>query len=140
MKIETKRLTFQGNAGFSLVEIVVAMFVLAALSLALVPALILGIKQSATNAVLAAASNLATARLDVAVAQSPTCTALANFAATSVPNVVDSHGVILHVTQTLGACPSFYPGTVAFTVAVSRLDTAATLISATTLLYVGGAN
>jgi prepilin-type N-terminal cleavage/methylation domain-containing protein len=140
MKIKTKRQAIQANAGFSLVEIVVAMFVLAALSLALVPALILGIKQSATNAVFAMASGIATARLDAAAAQSPTCTALSNFAATSVPNVVDSHGVILHVTQTLGTCPSSYPGTIALTVAVSRMDTAATLISTTTLLYLGGAN
>ena len=136
----SNHLSSGSEAGFSLVEIVIAMFVLAALSLALVPALIAGLKQSSQNAILATASGVLTARLDAAQAQAKTCTAISTFVASTVPNFTESHGVTLHVTQSIDACPSAYPGTVALTVAVSRTDTGATLIQTTTKLYVNSEN
>jgi prepilin-type N-terminal cleavage/methylation domain-containing protein len=126
--------------GVSLVEVVVAMFVLALLSLALIPALIASIKQSATNALLSSATQIVSARLDEARVQSATCSALTALAAANVPDVRDSSGISLHVNQQLGACPATYPGTVAITVSVIRTDTSAQLVSASTLVFLQSAN
>lgn len=126
--------------GFSLVEIVVSMLVLAGLSLTLIPALIASVVQSANNAVLASATHILSGRMDTARAQATTCQALSAFATTAVPDVSSVRGITLHVTQSLGSCPTSFPGTVVFTVDVLRNDTASVLATATTLLYVVSAN
>ncbi len=126
--------------GFSLVEIVVSMLVLAGLSLTLIPALTASVVQSANNAVLASATHILSGRMDTARAQATTCQALGAFASTSVPDVASVRGITIRVSQTLGSCPTSYPGTVTFTVDVRRTDTAAVLATATTLLYVASAN
>ncbi|WP_253786227.1 type IV pilus modification PilV family protein [Rhodoluna limnophila] len=128
------------NQGFSLVEIVVAMFVLATLSLALVPALLAGIQQSTNNAVLSMATHLLSSRLDAARQAGSTCDSVVAFLASTFPDTTDSRGITLHVADELAACPTFYPGTVALTVSVSRLDRNQELVRATTLIYLQSAN
>jgi type II secretory pathway pseudopilin PulG len=130
----------QRELGFSLVEIVVAIFVLAALSLALIPALVAGVQQSKNNAVIAAANELLASRLDQARGQTASCQSLTSFSASTVTDVVESHGVSLHLTQVLDACPAAYPGTVRYTVTVVRTDTSSVLVTASTLIYLQSAS
>ncbi len=128
------------DQGFSLVEIVVAIFILAALSLALIPALVVGVQQSKNNAVIAAATEMLTSRLDDSRGQTASCQALTAFAASTVADQIESHGVSLHLQQSLDACPSSYPGTVRFTVTVVRTDTGAVLATASSLIYLQSAS
>jgi len=130
----------KSEAGFSLVEIVVAIFILAVLSLALIPALVVGVQQAKNNAVIAAATEMLTSRLDDSRGQASSCQAITSFAASTVADQVESHGVSLHLTQVLGGCPSSYPGTVTYTVTVTRQDTGAVLATASTLIYLSSAS
>lgn len=128
------------DRGVSLVEVVVAMFVLALLSLALIPALIASIKQSASNSILSSATHILSARLDQARGQSSTCSAVTELANATIPDVKDSSGVYLRVSQQIGSCPTSYPGTVTYSVSILRVDTQASLVSATTKIYVQSVN
>lgn len=130
----------KSELGFSLVEVVVAIFILAALSLALIPALVAGVQQSKNNAVIAAANELLASRLDQARGQSSSCQSLTTFSASTVSDVVESHGVSLRLTQVLDACPATYPGTVRYTVTVVRTDTAAVVSTASTLIFLQSAS
>jgi len=133
------------DAGFSMIEIIVAMFVLAGLTLALAPALIAGIKQTAQNAVVASATHQLSSQLDIARLQSATCQAITVWANQAAPNVTGGQvtsgtGVTLQTIKTLGACPAAYPGTVPLTLTIKRTDTGATVVNATSLIYVQSAN
>ncbi len=116
------------------------MFVLALLSLALAPALIAGLKQSAANAVLTSATHILASRLDQVRLQSASCASVSAFAAASVPDFTDTSGAVLRVSQSLGGCPATYPGTVSYSVSVLRTDTSAVLVSASTLVFIQSAN
>lgn len=132
--------SLHGDRGFSLAEIVIAMFVLASLSLALIPALIFGVQQSKNNAVIAAATDLLTSRIEEARGQAASCQAVTSFVGSTVSDVVESHGISLHLSQSMATCPTSYPGTVKYTVSVVRLDTGETLATTSTLIYVQAAS
>lgn len=119
--------------GFGLVEIVVAMLVLAILSLALLPLLVNGLKSSRANATMATAAQYMDAEFDAA----QSITACGSVPTTTVARS-DSRGTALTVTRTRGACPTSYPGTVSYSVTVTRDDSGATLAAGKTLLYVTG--
>lgn len=131
------------DAGFSLIEIVVSMFILGLLAIALIPLLIQGIKQSAQSAAVASATQLVNSQLDLARAQSPTCSGVIGAPSAPVGSASDYRGVPLQLTATTGACPTpvpttTAPGTISYTVKVVRLDTGKTLAQASTLIYVNG--
>lgn len=138
------------DQGFSLIEIIVAMFVLAGLAVAMAPALIAGIKMSAQNAVVASATHQLTTQMDLAKQQSQTCQAMTLWAGQSVANiaggqVTNGNSVQLATTKSLGTCPAAtpttnYPTTVPLTVTITRTDTNAVVVSATSLIYVNSAN
>lgn len=75
-----ERATFRGDDGFSLVELVIAMFLLAVISLAILPLIITGLRISAEQATVAAATRTLNALVEEARAD-PTCTTLAAVAA-----------------------------------------------------------
>lgn len=130
------------DEGFGLVEIVVALFMLAVLSVAFLPLLIQGLTVSADNATRATATQILHDRLEAVRAQSVKCTELRtalNGVATST--VEDPRGIQFQVTTTIPACPtatSSYPGTISVTVEVRRADrlTDTPLASASTLVFV----
>jgi type II secretory pathway pseudopilin PulG len=126
--------------GFSLVEIVVSMFLLTAISLALIPALIAGLGQSAKNALISSATQIVETQTEAIRTQSSTCAAVSAFAAVVVPEVVDSRGTHLKISKVISSCPARYPGTIRFEVTVLRVDTGETLVKAATLVFVSGAN
>jgi prepilin-type N-terminal cleavage/methylation domain-containing protein len=120
--------------GFGIIEIVVAMFLLALLSMAILPLLVQGMKLSTANATLAAATQLANQQIELVRSQS-LCSAIVP-ATTSVT----TQGVTLQASRTVGsACPvSGYPITIPVLVSVTRADTNAVVASAKTLVFATG--
>ncbi|WP_396641579.1 hypothetical protein [Microbacterium sp.] len=111
----------QEEAGFSLVELVIAMFFIAVLALALLPLLTGATQSSTTNRTLVAATSYANAQLAPIRAAFPhdalttTCTAVAAMGATAVP---DPSGSGLAATIAVEPCPVALPDTVMVTVTV----------------------
>ncbi|MES2169259.1 MAG: hypothetical protein V4479_00845 [Actinomycetota bacterium] len=131
------------EAGLGLIEIVVAMFVLAALSLCLLPLLINGTQQSAKTAAIASASQLVNNQIVAARDAADTCTAVAATPKVPVGAASVYRGVPLVLTTTAGSCPTpaptgTAPGTITYTVTVTRSDTNAVLATAITRILVTG--
>jgi type II secretory pathway pseudopilin PulG len=127
------------DEGLGLMEIVVAMFILALLALSLLPLLINGMQSSVRNTTIAAATQFANDRMSIAetvAAQSDDpCDDLAIFAADVEP-MTDARGVELVATSTIGPCPPG-TGTISVATAVTRADTPGeVLASASTNLLI----
>jgi type II secretory pathway pseudopilin PulG len=110
------------QAGVSLVEIVVAMFLFAIMSVAVLPLMLGSVKPSAINRDLLASNSLASARLATLEASFPnwvdnSCAAVA---ATAATGIADPSGSGATASITVGACPSSYPATVTVTVQAFR--------------------
>ncbi|MCU1585291.1 MAG: hypothetical protein JWM49_1847 [Microbacteriaceae bacterium] len=124
------------DCGVGIIEIVVAMFLLAILALAVLPILAQGMRLSASNSARATATQLANQQIELVRSQS-SCAAI-------IPATINltTQGVPLRATRTVGSsCPalaSAYPTTVPVSVNVTRTDTGASLASATTLVFVTG--
>ncbi|MCC6496571.1 MAG: type II secretion system protein [Propionibacteriaceae bacterium] len=111
-----------GQAGVSLVEIVVAMFLFAIMSVAVLPLLFGAVKASAINRDLVAVTSLANTQLATLEATFPnssdnSCAAVAAAAATGI---ADSSGSGATASITVGSCPGSYPATVTVTVRAFR--------------------
>jgi prepilin-type N-terminal cleavage/methylation domain-containing protein len=126
--------------GFSLVEIVVSIFVFALISLALLPVLITAMQMSSNNASLTSATHIASERMNLVRSQSPTCAAITAFASVAVPDIVLPDGMRIRTTQVAGPCPVAYPGVVPFEVNVFQLGTDKQLAEASTLVFVESAS
>ncbi|WP_349898774.1 type IV pilus modification PilV family protein [Parafrigoribacterium soli] len=131
------------DAGFSLIEIVVSMFILALLAMALIPLLIQGMKASAASAAVASATQLVNSQLDMARSQASTCSGLQGAPSVAVGAPSTYRGVPLQLNVTPVVCPTpaptaTNPSTVSYTVKVVRSDTGQTLATASTLIYVNG--
>ena len=121
------------DEGFGIVEVLVSMLILAILSMALLPVLIMGLQQSAKNSTLAAATQLVNDRIRAAQALGPVCTSVAT--AAGIQTLTDPRGVQLTATTVVGTCPTGV-GTVSVSTTVIRVDTGATLSEASTLVLV----
>lgn len=111
-----------GQAGVSVVEIVVAMFLLALMSIAVLPLMIGSVQASATNRDVVAAGSLASARLALLQAAFPhsratSCAEVTAQAATGLP---DPSGSGATAAVSVGPCPASYPGAVLVKVAAYR--------------------
>ncbi len=131
------------ETGFTLIEIVVSMFILALLAMALIPLLIQGLKTSAETAAVASATQLVNSQLDLVRSQPSTCSGVLGAPSPTVGPPSTYRGVPLQLTATPGACPTptptaSVPGTMSYNVTVVRLDTGKTLAQASTLVYVNG--
>jgi len=124
------------DEGLGLIEIVVAMFLLALVALALLPLLISGMKLAVTNTTVAAATQLANDRTSAAQAGSPDCARV--YAVADEPLVTtDARGVELKaVTTVTGECPTAGASTLKVESVVTRTDTDQTLATASTLVLV----
>ncbi|MGO4691320.1 type IV pilus modification PilV family protein [Glaciibacter sp. 2TAF33] len=128
------RVTKRSDSGISLIEIMVAMMLLALVSVAILPMLIIGLKNASMNATLATATGLVNQQLEDARSRI-TCGALAAPAFSTT----DTRGAVLNVTRTVPSCPvGGYPRPIAVTISVSPATTGVAVSSATTLVYVEG--
>lgn len=111
-----------GQSGISLVEVIIAMFILALMSVATLPLLIGGVKASATNRDLVAANSLAVAQLAALQTAFPNSAANSCGAvrASATGGVTDPSGSAVTATITVGSCPASYPATVPVTIQAFR--------------------
>ena len=143
MTTTSSRATGHTDEGFSLVEVVVAILVLALISIALLPLLIQGLKTSAQSAAIASAVQLANSQVDLARSQAATCTAVTATPSVTVSSTATYRGVPLVLTKAVGTCPSptptaTAPGTITFTATVTRSDTGEALAVVSTRIFVTG--
>jgi len=129
------------DAGISMAEIIVAMFLIGILALSVLPIFAQTMKLSATNVTLARANQLVNARIDLIRSQgekNPYCNPLPVQTIPKAPEPADSATPALTYTQAV-ACPPTYPGVATVTVTVKRTDTGAVVSSAVTLIAVQAA-
>lgn len=119
--------------GFGLVEIVVAMFMMALIAVAFLPLLIQGLQTSHRNTTLATATQLVNERMQLAQSSGPVCTNVATLAVSE--ELTDPRGVIIRVTTIVGECPPGV-GTVDVTATAVRIDTGDELVTAETKVFV----
>ncbi len=124
------------DAGIGMIEIVVAMFMLALLALSFAPLLAGTLRLAAGNADRTTATELVERQLAEARGQTATCAGLTAYAASPVPTSRTGRGVVLTSARDV-VCPPTYPGTARVTVRVTA--DGATLATASTLVYVGSA-
>jgi type II secretory pathway pseudopilin PulG len=122
------------DAGVTLLETVVAMFVLMIFAVGVLPILTQSLLQSVHNSELVTATSLASQAIEDARAQT-NCSALTalNQTVTARPNV------ILRTVRTIAVCPTTFPATVKVSVTVSNAKTGALEVSLGTLVFVSGA-
>ncbi len=128
--------TRTADSGIGIVEVVIAMFLLALLATVSLPVFVSALQLSNGNSTVTTATQLVEDQLAQARSQTATCGALTALAATAVPIVKDGAGKSLSTVRSV-TCPSAYPGTARFTATVSASGSA--VASATTLIYVSGA-
>lgn len=133
---DVKTTSTSRDEGISLVEVVIAMMLLAILAISFLPVLIQGLQTAAVNSTRATANQLVNLQLETARSQGGDCSLITDLEFAAVSPVIDKRNVTLLTTRDAGLCPGVYPGTLSFTVTVTRQDTGAELASATTLIYV----
>ncbi|MDQ1574638.1 MAG: hypothetical protein QOH44_2197 [Actinomycetota bacterium] len=131
---QAKRMVAASDAGVTLLETVIAMFVLMIFAVGVLPILTQSLLQSVNNSELVTATSLASQAIEDAKAQT-SCSALTalNQTVTARPNV------ILRTVRTIAVCPTTFPSTVKVSVTVSNAKTGAVEVSLGTLVFVSGA-
>ncbi|WP_210479832.1 hypothetical protein [Naasia sp. SYSU D00948] len=126
----------EGDAGIGLIEIVIAMFVLALLALSFAPLIAGSPPLAAGSADRATAAELVERQLAEARGQTATCSGITAYAAAPALAASTGRGIALTSSRTV-TCPPAYPGTARLTVSVS--GGGSVLASATTLIFVSAA-
>jgi len=124
--------------GIGMIEIVVAMFLLALIALSFLPVLTQGLLASQKNSEVATASGLMATQLELARSAGSTCAAVDAFVqADPLPATID--GRTYRIERSLvGACTAT-AGTATVRVDVIETTSGNALATADTRLYVGGA-
>jgi prepilin-type N-terminal cleavage/methylation domain-containing protein len=104
--------------GFTLIEVVIAMFLLAILALALIPSLVSYLKTSTLNSHVATATQLVNQQLESARVLPQTCSALQGWAGTGI-GAQSVDGTTFQPSRSAVTCPATYPGTAKVHVEVS---------------------
>ncbi|MCA0250944.1 MAG: type II secretion system GspH family protein [Actinobacteria bacterium] len=129
------------DSGFSLIEVIIAMFVLALMAMGLIPLMIGAMQSSVTNRAMAAASAFATAQIaEVQSAfgnDSPRlCSELASYEHDALPDD-PTHPTLLATREALDSCGTDEYSTVTVRVSVASADEAARdLVTLTTKVLV----
>lgn len=124
------------QGGFTLIEVIVAMLLLAIVATGLIPALIGTLKATHQNTDTATASQLVSQQIDIARSGTATCAALTSFKNAVIPPVVDARGVSFQPVRNSVTCPATAPGIAKVTVSVTLTGKTAQLASAITYVYV----
>jgi Tfp pilus assembly protein PilV len=130
------------ESGIGIIEIIVAMLLLALLVLSFAPVLITTIKLSARNTTIATATQIVNQQIEAARAVSTLsaavtkCTDVVGFIAVTPAPVVDPRGVILQPVWDAITCPLIFPGVVKVRVSVTQAGYSSATASATTLILV----
>ncbi|MDM4761525.1 hypothetical protein QT381_00690 [Galbitalea sp. SE-J8] len=134
------------ECGLGIIEVVVAVLLIAIVAVAFLPVLLNGLRMSAVNATMAAGNELANAQLEEARAAT-TCVELQTWVAAAA-SVTDARNVELQAYKSYSGCDNTdsdkstvtidaYPGAVEATVRVTRADTGAAISTIVTRVYLG---
>ena len=119
------------ESGFSIVEVLIAMFLLAIVAVALLPALFQGIQYSSQQSAVATATRQLNALVEEA-RETPTCTTLSAVAGTNT--VTDGAGRTITTSGSVGTCPAVSK---TVKIALTAVDTSGTTLATTTaVIYV----
>lgn len=124
------------DAGFTLLEVIIAMFLLAIVVTGLIPALLGSLKLSAQNTNIATASQLVGQQIDVARSGVATCAALTNYKNAVLPPVVDARGVSFQPIRNSVTCTAGTAGIAKVRVSVTLTGNPHVLATATTYVYI----
>lgn len=131
---------FSEESGIGILEVVVAILLLALLVLSFVPVLANSIKLSGRNTTIATASQIVGQQIETAralrssTATDPSCADIQAFVSAFQADVLDPRGVKMSTTWTYSGCPSVAPWAVYLTVTVTQTGTTTTLASANTVV------
>ncbi|WP_158603945.1 type II secretion system protein [Cryobacterium tepidiphilum] len=128
------------DAGFGLIEVVVALMLFALLAVMMLPTLVNSLHNSTKNTTLATATQLLDEQLELARAAGDTCAALNGYESSAVSPVSDERGVTYAAVRSVDCPASAYPGTVKVTVTVSVDGSATPTAQASTLILVSAAS
>lgn len=112
--------------GFSIVEVIIAFFLLAIVAVAILPALFQGIRFSSQQSAVATATRELNALVEIARTSPTTCSSVSAVAATQT--VTDGAGRSITTSGTVGTCPAG-PGTV--TIELTAVDVSGTTLAST---------
>ncbi|MBN9185008.1 prepilin-type N-terminal cleavage/methylation domain-containing protein [Microbacterium sp.] len=121
----------RSDEGFSIVEVVIAMFLLAILALAVIPVMITATRNSVTNKSLVSATSYASSQLAPIRAAFPNASTGTTSCATlrstyAKTGIIDTSGSGLSADVAIAACPTAtadYPAAVAVTITVYKTTT-----------------
>lgn len=112
----------QDETGLGLVEIVIAMFLLALLAVAFLPLLVASLEASVRNEAAIRANNLLASQLDSVGSTERTCQGLQAWASSPPPPVFDDRDAEYRVVRSVAGCPSAdFPGLATVTLTVRVL-------------------
>ncbi len=130
------RRTRDTDEGFGIVEVVVAMFLLALIAIAILPTIIAALRLSSSNITLTTSTQLINQQLDEARELAPTCAALTAYANETIGRLVeDPRGTVLRINRSV-TCPTTYPATVRLTAWVTIDGDTARIAESSTLIFV----
>ena len=125
------------DKGFSMVEIVVSMFLIGIIAVSVLPVLIQALKASAANITVATSNQMINEEMDAARGAVRNCDELQEFLANTRSPVTDSQNIELRSTRTgAGDCTDTKLGAATLTIRITRGDTGAVVATASTLLSV----
>ena len=130
----------KADAGFTIVEVMIALFILAIIAVMVFPAFAGALKQSSRNTTLATAAQLAGQQIDDARSRTATCSALQAWSIETIAPVVDSRSVSFQPSRSSITCPVTYPGVATVSVSVTLTGKTSVLASATTYLLLTAAS
>lgn len=137
-----RQVNTDSDQGLGLVEIMIALFLLAILAVSFLPVLIQGLQLSIRNATLSTASQVLAEELDRLGAVPRTCADLAAHLAVAPTPTTDARGVVYQPRRSLHAGATCVSGTAPSTVKIDLTIEVSTLPdtdpSVTTLFYVNG--
>lgn len=123
--------------GFGIIEVVIAMFLLAIIAIAFMPLLQTSMKLASRNVTAATASQLVNEQMDVARGLPQTCAAIREFADETIGLLIaDPRGTVLEIHRTgPSSCPTTYPTSVTFSTAITVQGSTDVISEATTRIY-----
>lgn len=128
------------DEGLGLVEIIVAMFLLALLSVAFLPLLLNALQQSIRNATISTATQVLNEQLDALLASEPTCAAVTAFEAAAPGPTTDRRGVVYQATRSVPDCASLtFPATITVDLGVQLSNSTVNDVAVRTSIVLQGA-
>lgn len=128
------------EGGLGLVEILVAMFLLALLSISFLPLLINSLQQSIRNATISTATQVLNEQLDALLASDPTCSAISAFEASAPGPTTDRRGVVYQATRVVPDCEALtFPATITVDLGVQLSNTTVNDVAVSTSIVLQGA-